>query len=592
VTSAPLSSTVFAEFNPGVPMKNFVRGTLAALMVGSAGAAFAADLPVYKAPPPAPPVFTWTGLYGGVNIGYAFGDSSRETGSLAYLTGFLPAGQTFGSPIAPFGSAWSVDQNLHGVAGGGQLGYNYQFNPWLVLGVEADIQATDAVSHSNTAIGLIDAFGTHIQSINSTKNVDWFGTVRGRIGLTLPSIPNLMVYGTGGFAYGQVINNVGFADNFLTQRISSVGHGYFDNTKAGWAAGGGVEWSPSQFPSWSLKAEYLYVDLGATNVYSVPLNGGVPGLGGAFGATTPLFAATHNSPTRFHTIRAGINWHFDPFASTAVATAGGALPSIKGPPPPAVFVDSYQPFQVRLKIAGVMPLAGHGTVFDSGAGHPLLGSIGRVTGLTGANGVIAGASTNTSSSVIPMIDAAYYLTKNWAIEAICCVTPHHIQGTGTIASDFARAWLFPPSVMAQYHFTNFGAVQPYLGVGVNFTTFWNVRVNNDVWSIPTAPGSTLAGLGIPAVNATFQYATVTPSWGVVGQAGVDYMLNEHWGVNVDFKYVGMHPTVHSTVIAFAPGAPAVGAIFIPVKVSLPINPIVVSAGLTYRFGGSLLSPLF
>ena len=91
-----------------------------------------------------------------------------------------------------------------------------------------------------------------------------------------------------------------------------------------------------------------------------------------------------------------------------------------------------------------------------------------------------------------MLDAAYYLTKNWAIEAICCVAPHHIQGTGTIASDFARAWLFPPSVMAQYHFTNFGAFQPYVGVGVNFTTFWNTRVNNDTWSIPFAPGAPLA----------------------------------------------------------------------------------------------------
>ena len=158
-------------------------------------------------------------------------------------------------------------------------------------------------------------------------------------------------------------------------------------------------------------------------------------------------------------------------------------------------MDSYQPFQVRLKVAGVIPLDGHGTVYDYGAGYPGLGSIGRLTGLTGANGVIAGASTNTSSSIIPMLDVAYYLTKNWAIEAICCVAPHHIQGTGTISSDFARAWVFPPSLMLQYHFTNFGAFQPYLGVGVNFTTFWGTRVNNDTWGLPFVPGSTLAGLG-------------------------------------------------------------------------------------------------
>ncbi|QGM94228.1 outer membrane beta-barrel protein [Methylocystis rosea] len=564
-------------------MKNFVRGALAALVVGSVGAAAqAADLPSYKAPPPPPPpAFTWTGLYGGVNIGYAFGDNSRETGGLGYLTGIPVVGA---ATIAPLGSTWSVGQDLHGIAGGAQLGYNYQFNPWLVLGAEADIQATDAVSHSRSAIGLADATGTHLQTMNSTKNVDWFGTVRGRVGFTLPSMPNLMVFGTGGFAYGQVVNNVGFADNFLNLGISAIGNGYYDNTKVGWTAGGGIEWSPSMFPSWSLKAEYLYVDLGSTTANSVPLNA-LPGVA----AGIPAFAATHNSPTRFQTVRAGINWHFDPFAVVAPSSAGGALPSIKGPPP--AFVDSYQPFQVRLKVAGVIPLNGHGTVYDSGAGYPGLGSIGVGTGLTGANGVIAGASTNTSSAIIPMLDVAYYLTKNWAIEAICCVAPHHIQGTGTIASDFARAWLFPPSIMAQYHFTNIGAFQPYLGVGVNFTTFWNTRVNNDTWSIPFAPGSPL--VGAQGVLATFQYATVAPSWGPVGQIGFDYMLNDHWGLNVDFKYIGLHPMVHSTVVSFAPVAGAgLSAIYIPVKVSLPINPVVISAGLTYRFGGSLLSPLF
>ena len=315
-----------------------------------------------------PLVFTWTGLYGGVNIGYAFGASSQETGGLSYLS----AG---GLAAAPFGSAWSSGQNLQGVVGGGQLGYNYQFNPWLVIGFETDIQAADIVSHGRATVGLVDGNGPHIQSMNSTKNVDWFGTVRGRIGLTLPSMPNLMAYGTGGFAYGQVINNVGFSDNFLAAGVSSLGHGYYDNTRVGWAAGGGLEWSPSMFPAWSLKAEYLYVDLGSTRANSVPLNGGVPSIG--LGVTTPLFAGTQNSPTRFHTVRAGVNWHFDPFAAIAPSSAGGALPSVKGPPP--AFVDSYQPFQVRLKVAGVIPLDGHGTVFDSGRGvlRPAWGPLAR-----------------------------------------------------------------------------------------------------------------------------------------------------------------------------------------------------------------------
>ena len=542
-----------------------------------------------KAPPEfiPPPAFSWTGLYGGINIGYGFGTGGLRKPADSAISG------TGGLQTLPLGSAWSVPQNLNGVLGGGQVGYNYQISPWLVLGVETDVQAADVHSTVNNAIGVVDGTGSHLQSMNSTKSVDWFGTVRGRVGLTLPTIPNLMVYGTGGFAYGQVVHNASFADNFTNPAAAgfgsgAVGHGYSDETRVGWAAGAGVEWSPSQFPAWSLKAEYLYVDLGSTNANSVPLNGGVPA---AIGLAAPVFAATQNSPTRFQTVRAGLNWHFDPFAPTpGVPVMGAGLPSAKGPQSP-VFVDSYQPFQVRLKVGGVVPLAGKGTTYDQGMGYPGLGSLGVLTGLTGPNGVVSNASTSSSWSVIPMLDVAYYLNKNWAIEAICCVSPHHIQGTGTIASDFARTWVFPPSLLAQYHFTNFGAFQPYLGVGVNFTTFWGTRVNNDTWGIPFAPGSTLSGLGVPAVLSTFQWATVTPTWGVVGQAGADYMFNEHWGLNVDVKYISTQPTVHATVNAFAANAPALGAIFIPVKVALPINPLVVSAGLTYRFGGGLVPPV-
>lgn len=282
----------------------------------------------------------------------------------------------------------------------------------------------------------------------------------------------------------------------------------------------------------------------------------------------------------------------------SVSAQAADLPSIKAPPPPPV-VDTYQPFQVRLKVGGVIPLDGGSTIYDAGALNPVvLGaggplSFGLATLRSGGPGtVVPGATTSISWSVIPMLDVAYYLNKNWAIEAICCVSHHHIQGTGVLAgSSLARTWVFPPSLLLQYHFTNFGAFQPYLGVGVNFTTFWGVRVNNDTWGIPFAAGSALAGLGVPGVTSTFQWATVAPSWGPVGQVGFDYMFNENWGVNVDFKYMGLHPMVHATAVAFAPTAPALGPIFLPVKVSLPINPIVISAGITYRFGGGLLQPV-
>ena len=284
----------------------------------------------------------------------------------------------------------------------------------------------------------------------------------------------------------------------------------------------------------------------------------------------------------------------------SAACAAGLAADLPAPPPPApppTFVDTYQPFQVRLKVGGVVPTAGKGTVYDAGAVYPGLpngGSLGIATGLSGGfNTVIPGASTSTSWSIIPTLDVAYYITKNWAVEAICCVSPAHIQGTGTIQSEFAHTWVFPPTLLLQYHFTNFGAFQPYLGVGVNFTTYWGTRVNAQTWPLAIVPGSPLGigGAGLAGVNAQYYNATVTPSWGVAGQVGFDYMFNEHWGVNLDLKYIMMEPTVHANVSAFSPQFPQLGALFIPVRVYLPIDPLVVSAGLTYRFGGGSVAPI-
>jgi len=290
-------------------------------------------------------------------------------------------------------------------------------------------------------------------------------------------------------------------------------------------------------------------------------------------------------------------------SATCAAGLAADLSALPPPPPPApvpTFVDSYQPFQVRLKVGAAIPTAGQGTVYDFGAVYPGLpngGSLGLATGLSGGfNTVIPGASTSTSFSIIPMLDVAYYLNRNWAIEAICCVSPHHIQGTGTIQSEFAHTWLFPPTLLLQYHFTNWGAFQPYLGVGVNFTTYWGTRVNAQTWPLGIVPGSLLgvggaAGANLAGVSAQYYNATVTPSWGVAGQIGADYMFNEHWGVNLDLKYIMMEPTVHANVAAFSPQAPTLGALFIPVRVYLPINPLVVSAGVTYRFGGGSAAPI-
>jgi opacity protein-like surface antigen len=268
----------------------------------AAGSAFAADLPLRKGPPAfaPPPVFSWTGLYGGVNIGYGFGNGDSETGAQTLVR--PPFGGRI--PARAYSAGWSLPTDLNGVVGGGQLGYNIQYSPWLVLGLEADIQAADLRSHGHGVIGLPSWRGGNFASVESHQSVDWYGTVRGRVGVT-PFDPHLMIYGTGGFAYGQVNRVFNKADVFLGGPGLLIGNAVYDDTKVGWTAGGGVEWTPAALPSWSVKVEYLYVDLGSTTLAA----GGLGAIGAIPAGTG--FTAIDQAQTRFHTVKAGLNYHFN-----------------------------------------------------------------------------------------------------------------------------------------------------------------------------------------------------------------------------------------------------------------------------------------
>jgi outer membrane immunogenic protein len=240
----------------------------AVAMALAAGAAQAADLPSRKGPPPVylppPPVFSWTGFYFGANLGGGWRDNS-------YGNNWGPFVNPLTNTVV-FAPSWNGNNSSGGgVVGGGQIGYNFQFTPWLVLGVETDFQGTSIGSGGNGGWG-------------NGGRLPWFGTVRGRIGLT-PFDPHFMIYGTGGFAYGEV-NRGGLWNNW-------------SRTETGWTAGGGVEWA--FLPNWSAKVEYLYTDLNSGN------NGGWAwGWGG------------NNNHYRFHTVRAGLNYHFNLFAPAPV----------------------------------------------------------------------------------------------------------------------------------------------------------------------------------------------------------------------------------------------------------------------------------
>jgi outer membrane immunogenic protein len=287
------------------------------------GAALAADLtrppppPVYL--PPVPPT-PWTGFYVGLNAGGTWGsDDTVDVNSVGIANPALTAaGSTVAGLAAGLGATRDISISSGGFIGGGQLGYNYQFGPSWVAGIEADIQGIAGSNNTGTVFTVVPITGFPANSIHTSlsagKNIDYLGTVRGRLGFLAG--PTWLIYGTGGLAYGGTN-----ADTFWTQGVagpSAVGTPYFSNgsandTQVGWTAGGGVEWM--FLPNWSLKVEYLYYDLG-----SVTFNNGfaanrVTATGQNF------YSVATQSSTRFdgNIVRAGINYHFNWLPAPVVA---------------------------------------------------------------------------------------------------------------------------------------------------------------------------------------------------------------------------------------------------------------------------------
>jgi outer membrane immunogenic protein len=197
-------------------MKKFLLGAAALVALGSAPAV-AADMYI-KAPPAAPAVWSWTGVYIGANGGGGWG-TSRHDPTTGMSTG---------------------DFKTSGGIGGFTAGYNWQTGSF-VWGFETDIDLADIKG------------STHCPNPAFTCSTgdSWLGTARGRLGWTVT--PNLLLYGTGGAAYGDISATVTPANVGTTGTQSA--------TKTGWAAGGGIEWM--FYRNWTAKVEYLRVDLGS-----------------------------------------------------------------------------------------------------------------------------------------------------------------------------------------------------------------------------------------------------------------------------------------------------------------------------------------
>ena len=238
---------------------------IVALLLASAAPVCAADLPplnkapVYKAPVAAP-AYDWTGLYAGVNLGY--GVARNPTNMFEGL----------------FGGGESVALQPAGVLGGVQLGYNWQFAPHWVAGIEADFQGTGQ-SSSDCLMRCLPVAAEIVE-----QKMPWFGTVRGRLGWA--SGP-MLVYATGGVAYGREETTATIIDP-PTPSISPQ----FAHTRTGWVAGAGIEGAIAA--NWTAKAEYLHIDLGsATDAFN-------------FG---PFITFANTQYFRDNVFRLGVNYH-------------------------------------------------------------------------------------------------------------------------------------------------------------------------------------------------------------------------------------------------------------------------------------------
>jgi outer membrane immunogenic protein len=315
-------------------MKKLAIAIAAIALIGTP--AFAADMAV-KAPPPEPaPVYSWTGFYVGLNAGWSSGKQDTTVnfpGPTPDVTLPIPA-----PGVPPFvftglsGAPLAYQETTHpnGAIGGVQVGYNWQSMSNWIIGIEADFQASgenaSGNTHQNTTIPGSFAFSVGgpnpisgsgdlsvSQSISHNDALLWFGTVRGRIGYAI--WPTVLLYGTGGLAYGRLNESVSASYNLsliTTGGTALTGTATFPNgavvplpvaasqtfdssvTRTGWTVGGGIEGVvPNTHVTW--KAEYLYMDLGTQNyTFSNPLLG-------------TILVSTHFTDNIF---RVGLNYQF------------------------------------------------------------------------------------------------------------------------------------------------------------------------------------------------------------------------------------------------------------------------------------------
>lgn len=189
--------------------------------------------------------------------------------------------------------------------------------------------------------------------------------------------------------------------------------------------------------------------------------------------------------------------------------------------------DTWNPWLIRLRAIDVIPVPSSTTI-----------------------NLIGGHVSEVSNQVVPEIDFSYFFTPYIATELILATSRHSPEARHTALGtvDLGKVNVLPPTLTLQYHLFPDQVVSPYIGAGVNFTHFFNVKNG-------------------PVANST-KYGN---SFGPALQVGADISLDEHWLLNLDVKKVYIKSDVHVNT--------GLGQLHTNVK----LNPIIAGIGIGYRF---------
>ena len=187
-----------------------------------------------------------------------------------------------------------------------------------------------------------------------------------------------------------------------------------------------------------------------------------------------------------------------------------------------------------------------GAAFAQQAESPWLVRV-RAVHLDSANKDSTGLDLSVNNKVIPELDISYFFTPNIAAELILTYPQKHDLRSGGV--DIGSLKHLPPTLLAQYHFTNFGGFKPYVGVGINYTNFSSVNFD-------------------PAVQAALNPSIKRNSWGAALQVGFDIPLTKQLSLNFDVKKVYIKTDVYSGDVKAG---------------TFKVDPVLVGVGLGYRF---------